>query len=67
MALNSSFSPLPEESITPAKLLKLNKAASFYLAKNNMQDVPYRFDAIAISVDATKLRATIRHIKNIFV
>lgn len=60
-------SPLPEESITPAKLHKLNKAASFYISKNKLFDLPYRFDAITLLADPENEKATLRHIKNIFI
>jgi putative endonuclease len=62
----SSNSPLPEESITRAKLYKLNKAASFYISKNRLFDSPYRFDAITLIADKENTSATLRHIKNIF-
>ena len=58
---------LPEESITPAKLYKLNKAASFYISKNQLFAKPYRFDAIMLIADSENNRATLRHFKNIFI
>lgn len=57
---------LPEESITPAKLYKLNKAASFYLSKNRLFGSPYRFDAITLLADPKNNSAILRHLKNIF-
>lgn len=65
-ATSDPLAPLPEESITPAKLYKLNKAASFYLAKKNIQNMPYRFDAITVLADSSNSCAKIKHIKNIF-
>jgi putative endonuclease len=59
--------PLPEESITPAKLHKLNKIASFYIAENRLFGVPYRFDAITLTANTQKGRAALRHLKNIFI
>lgn len=55
----------PEESITRAKLYKLDKAASFYLSINSLADVEYRFDAITLIIDETQA-LKINHIKNIF-
>jgi putative endonuclease len=57
---------LPEESITPKKLHKLEKVASFYVSKNKLQNKAYRFDAISIIADPEKRTAKLRHIKNIF-
>lgn len=59
--------PLPEESITPTKLYKLNKAASFYISKNQLFDVPCRFDAITIIANPVTGSAKLRHLKNIFI
>ena len=58
---------IPEESITPIKLYKLNKAASFYISKNQLFNMPYRFDAIAIIADSGNNRAELKHFKNIFI
>ncbi|MEI7890526.1 MAG: YraN family protein [bacterium] len=58
---------LPEENITKAKLYKLNKIASFYINKNKLFDVSYRFDAITIIANTKTSTAKIRHIKNIFI
>lgn len=58
---------LPEESITPAKLYKLNKAASFYISKGKLFNISYRFDAITLIADKKTGSATLRHIRNIFI
>ena len=58
---------IPEESITSAKLYKLNKAASFYISKNQLFSAPYRFDAITLVAEPKKSSATLKHIKNIFI
>lgn len=58
---------IPEESITSAKLYKLNKAASFYISKNQLFDAPYRFDAITVIADPKNSFAKLKHIKNIFI
>jgi len=62
----SKDGPPPEESITPTKLYKLNKAASFYISKNKLFDSPYRFDAITLLADTESSYAKLRHLKNIF-
>ena len=59
--------PLPEENITVAKLHKLNKIASFYMAKNHLLDAPYRFDAISILADTENNCAKLKHLKNVFI
>lgn len=58
--------PLPEESITAKKLYKLNKAAAFYISKNKLLDMPYRFDAITLLADMENGSAQLKHLKNIF-
>lgn len=59
--------PLPEESITSAKLYKMNKAVSFYITKNRLFESSYRFDAITLLADPTKKTAILKHMKNIFI
>ena len=63
----SGGSRLPEENITASKLYKLNKAASFYISKNNLFEAEYRFDAITLLADTENNTATLRHLKNIFI
>jgi putative endonuclease len=63
----SKDAPLPEESITPAKLRKINKAASFYIAENHLFDAPYRFDAITLLAGTRGDCKILRHLKNIFI
>ena len=58
--------PLPEESITAKKLHKLNKIANFYSTKNNLFNVPYRFDAITILINKNNNNPELKHLKNIF-
>lgn len=57
---------VPEESITSEKLYKINKAASFYISKEKLFDMSYRFDAITLLADAQNNQARLRHLKNIF-
>ena len=58
--------PAPEESITPKKLHKINKIASFYITKNRLFNVPYRFDAITLLADIESNCAKLKHFKNVF-
>jgi putative endonuclease len=57
---------LPEESITPAKLHKLNKIANFYIKTNKLWENPYHFDAVSVWIDEDGKLAKIKHIENIF-
>lgn len=57
---------LPEENINASKLYKLNKIASYYISKNKLHNLPYRFDAITLVADDKNKTATLRHLKNIF-
>ncbi|KKQ44733.1 MAG: hypothetical protein US63_C0024G0005 [Candidatus Moranbacteria bacterium GW2011_GWC2_37_8] len=58
---------LPEENITNSKLYKLSKIAAFYINKNNLQNVAYRFDAITLIADSNENKAKLKHIRNIFI
>ena len=60
-----TFAP-PEESITTPKKARLLRTARYFLATNNIQDRPYRFDIVAIVLDKTA-RPEIKHYKNAFV
>ncbi len=57
---------LPEESITPSKLHKLNKIANFYIKTKHLLDTPYHFDAVSIWLNKDLKTAKIKHIENIF-
>ena len=56
---------LPEESITPSKLRKLERAVAVYLQTNKLSDSNYRFDAISVLITKEN-KAHIRHLKSIF-
>ncbi len=56
----------PEESITNSKKAKLLRTARYFLATNNIQHRPYRFDIVAIVLDKSA-RPEINHYKNAFV
>ena len=58
--------PPAEESITSLKLHKLSKIAHFYVNKNNLWNISYRFDAISVYFSNTTTDVSIKHIKNIF-
>lgn len=56
---------LPEENITYAKLRKLNKIASTYLRIKNLNNVPYRFDAISVWISEKTGESKIKHIPSL--
>ena len=56
---------LPEENITHAKLLRLEKIASAYMRLKKMEDMDYRFDALSVWLDTAKKAAKIKHIKSL--
>lgn len=56
---------VPEENITAPKIRKIEKAANFYLRKQNLLDCDWRIDAIAIVFDFYTRRMDIKHIKHI--
>ncbi len=56
---------LPEENITHAKLKKLNKIASVYLRIKNLNNEPYRFDAISVWINTQTNEAKIKHIPSL--
>ncbi len=56
---------LPEENITSAKLRKLNKIAGVYLRIKNLNNEPYRFDAISVWINKETNEAKIKHIPSL--
>jgi len=56
----------PEESITNSKKAKLLRTAHYFLATNNIDNRPFRFDIVAIVLDKTA-QPKISHYKNAFV
>lgn len=57
---------LPEASITPAKLHKLERIAAHYLREKRCESAAYHFDALAIIYDEAAKKASIRHLEHIF-
>jgi putative endonuclease len=55
-----------EDSITSAKKTRLKKTARYFLASNDIQDRPCRFDIVTIVLGRTG-RPQIRHYENAFV
>ena len=41
----------PEESVTPAKQRRLLRLARLFLQENDLEDVPWRVDIVAVEVD----------------
>lgn len=56
---------LPEESITFFKIRSLKKTALFYITKNKLGDILYRFDLVAIDYINSKDNPEIRLLENI--
>jgi putative endonuclease len=57
----------PAESVIAAeKQGKMQKSARYFLASNEIEDRPYRFDAVTIVLDKNGSK-TISHFKNAFV
>jgi putative endonuclease len=57
---------VPEASITPAKLHKLERIAAHYLSEKRLTSSAYHFDALAIIYDKATDKAFIRHLEHIF-
>lgn len=64
--LNNIFSLYPEEALTNRKILKLKQIFLIYLNQYHLEDLPWRFDFIAIQVKDNKEKLFIRHYKDIF-
>lgn len=62
---DESFGP-PESSITHAKKNRLLRTARYFLATNNIENRPFRFDIVTI-VLGRKGRPKLEHYKNAFV
>ena len=56
----------PEDVISFTKKGRLNKAAHYFLATNNIEGRAFRFDAVAVVLSQTG-QVQIRHYENIFV
>ena len=56
----------PELAITRAKYKKLMRIIGRYLRQKNLEDTPYRLDAIAIEMDMDSKKANLRHLKYIY-
>jgi len=55
----------PEDSITKPKKTRLLRTARYFLATNNIENRPYRFDIVAIVLNKNA-RSEIKHYKNAF-
>jgi putative endonuclease len=56
----------PEVSVTTPKKARLLRTARYFLATNNIEDRPFRFDIVTIVLNKTP-RPQINHYKNAFV
>lgn len=64
---NNNSYLIPEENIDLKKLRKLSKISQFYLKKHSFWDYPNQFDAISIILNQKTKKASLRHLKNIFI
>jgi putative endonuclease len=62
---SEDFSP-SESAITPAKKTRMLRTARYFLATNNIENRPFRFDVVTIVLDEKGLEQ-IRHYENAFV
>jgi putative endonuclease len=56
-----------EASITSGKKARLLRTAQYFLAVNNIENRPFRFDVVTIVLSGTGRPLLIRHYKNAFV
>jgi putative endonuclease len=56
---------LPEENIARTKLRRLEKIAQVYIRLKDLEDLPYRFDAVSVWLDLEKKTARIKHIESL--
>jgi len=62
---DEAFGPA-ESSVTSAKKARLFRTAHYFLATNNIENRPFRFDVVTIVLNRTG-RPLIRHYENAFV
>ena len=56
----------PEDAVTVSKQQKSARAAKYFLVSNNIENRPYRFDVVAITLEKDQSE-NISHYKNAFV
>ena len=54
----------PEEGVTPAKARQLLQLAQAYLYKNNLDDIEWRIDMVAVELDKSGKLLRCEHIPN---
>jgi len=60
---NHSFGA-PEESVVPAKMVKLRTAAQTYIQRMEVQPPPWRIDVVAIDIGTGDSASRIEHYEN---
>ena len=55
----------PEETVNYFKMQKLDRIAYFFLQENELTNIDYRFDVLAVWINQIKRRAKVKHIKSI--
>ena len=57
---------VPEASINPAKLRKLERIVQCYLREKHQENTSYHFDALSVLYYPNQKKASIRHLEHIF-
>lgn len=60
----STRNEMPEDAVDHYRMVRMSRAAEYYLKRNRLKRFPFRFDIIAIDCDTPPFR--IRHIVNAF-
>lgn len=60
----STRNELPEEAVDHYRMVRISRAAEFYLHQHRLKKYPYRFDIIAIDLDNSSVN--LRHIVDAF-
>jgi putative endonuclease len=62
---DDNYGIFPENAITPSKIQKLEKAAAVFLKLNDLMEVAWRIDAVAVIFNYVTRKVSIKHIKYI--
>ncbi|NMB92042.1 MAG: YraN family protein [Parcubacteria group bacterium] len=62
----NTASLLPEEELTPEKMLKLKRVILSFLSQYHLEDKPWRFDFLAIEIQNNALEPDLRHYKDVY-
>ncbi len=62
---DNNYGIFPENAITPSKIQKIEKAAAVFLKLNDLMEVAWRIDAVAVIFNYVTRKVSIKHIKYI--